>query len=155
MNTRSFSVLRVSIGLGLLSVTAAEQREPALAQTDVPDKLENFAPVTDDMLLRSNPENWISFRNGYSQMRSSSLNQIDAANVGELRLVWARAMQAGPQEVEPIVYNGVMFLVNVEDIVQAVRRDERRSPVGIQAPAAARHLKLDGDAIPIPERGDL
>ena len=29
-------------------------------------------------------------------------------------------MRAGPQEVEPVVYNGVMFLVNVEDIVQAL-----------------------------------
>jgi alcohol dehydrogenase (cytochrome c) len=29
-------------------------------------------------------------------------------------------MQAGYQEVEPIVYNGVMFLANVEDIVQAL-----------------------------------
>ena len=120
MNKRHFLALSVSTGLVLLSVTAAEQREPALAQTDVPDKLENFVPVTDDMLLRPNPENWISFRNGYSQWGYSSLNQIHAANVGELRLVWSRAMQAGPQEVEPIVYNGVMFLVNVEDIVQAL-----------------------------------
>ena len=120
MNKRYFSALSVSTGLLLLSVTAAEQREPALAQPDVPDKLENFVPVTDDMLLRPNPENWISFRNGYSQWGYSSLNQINAANVGELRLVWSRAMQAGQQEVEPIVYNGVMFLVNVEDIVQAL-----------------------------------
>ena len=29
-------------------------------------------------------------------------------------------MQPGPQEVEPIVYDGIMFLVNSEDIVQAL-----------------------------------
>ena len=97
MNKRCFSALSVSIGLVVLSVTAAEQREPALAQTDVPDKLENFVPVTDDMLLRPNPENWISFRNGYSQWGYSSLNQIHAANVAELRLVWSRAMRGMSQ----------------------------------------------------------
>ena len=41
-------------------------------------------------------------------------------HVGQLRMVWSRAMQPGPQEVEPIVYNGIMFLVNSEDIVQAL-----------------------------------
>ena len=40
--------------------------------------------------------------------------------MGELRLVWSRAMRHGFQEVEPIVYDGVMFLANVEDIVQAL-----------------------------------
>ena len=29
-------------------------------------------------------------------------------------------MQPGPQEVEPLVYDGIMFLVNSEDIVQAL-----------------------------------
>ncbi len=120
MNKRYWLALSVSTALVLLSLNAAGQREPARAQDGVPDKLKNFVPVTDDMLLRPNPENWISFRNGYNQWGYSSLNQINAGNVGELRLVWSRAMQHGPQEVEPIVYNGVMFLVNVEDIVQAL-----------------------------------
>ncbi len=120
MSKRSLRAVNVSTGLILLGLTAAGQWEPALAQADVPDKLKNFVPVTDDMLLRPKPENWISFRNGYSQWGYSSLNQITASNVGELRLVWSRAMRAGPQEVEPIVYDGVMFLVNVEDIVQAL-----------------------------------
>ena len=72
------------------------------------------------MLLRPEPEDWISFRNGYNLWGYSSLNQINRGNVGELRLVWSRAMRHGFQEVEPIVYDGVMFLANVEDIVQAL-----------------------------------
>ena len=71
-------------------------------------------------MLEPAPENWISFRNGYKLWGYSSLTQIDRGNVGELRLVWSRAMEAGWQEVEPLVYNGVMFLANVRDILQAL-----------------------------------
>lgn len=90
------------------------------AQEAVPAKLTGFVPVTDDMLMKPKPENWLSFRNGPRLWGYSSLDQINAGNVGQLRLVWSRAMQDGPQEVEPIVYNGVMYLANAEDIVQAV-----------------------------------
>jgi hypothetical protein len=40
----------------------------------------------------------------------SPLNQINDGDVGQLRMVWSRAMVDGPQEVEPIAYNSVMFL---------------------------------------------
>ncbi len=99
-----------------LTAVAAAQPDPA----PVPELLEDFVPVTDAMLREPPPENWIGFRNGYALWGYSPLDQIDAGNVGELRLVWSRAMQAGYQEVEPIVHDGVMFLANVEDIVQAL-----------------------------------
>ena len=89
-------------------------------QASVPAPLRDFVPVTDDMLRNPDPEDWISFRNGYALWGYSSLDQIHAGNVGELRLVWSRAMNEGYQEVEPIVYDGIMFLANVEDIVQAL-----------------------------------
>jgi alcohol dehydrogenase (cytochrome c) len=93
---------------------------PSETPAVVPEKLKDFVPVTDDMLLRPKPENWISFRNGYRLWGYSALNQINAGNVRQLRLTWSRAMQPGPQEVEPLVYDGIMFLVNSEDIVQAL-----------------------------------
>ena len=103
--------------LGLApSAEQAGAGEPAA----VPDLLQEFVPVTEDMLLQPRPENWISFRNGYSLWGYSPLSQIDTDSVGELRLVWSRAMREGYQEVEPLVYDGVMFLANVEDIVQAL-----------------------------------
>jgi alcohol dehydrogenase (cytochrome c) len=114
------SVMGASAGVILLTFGVAAQRSPTPARAVVPDKLKDFVPVTNEMLLRPNPENWIGFRNGYNLWGYSSLNEINATTVGDLRLVWSRAMQPGPQEVEPIVYNGVMFLVNSEDIVQAL-----------------------------------
>ena len=107
-------------GLAVLTLGVASGQAPAPAGTVVPALLRDFVPVTDEMLLRPEPENWISFCNGYNLWGYSSLDEIDAGNVGEMRLVWSRAMQHGYQEVEPIVYNGVMFLPNVEDIVQAL-----------------------------------
>ena len=97
----------VSVALLLLSVSIAAQRVvPTTAPAVVPEKLKGYVPVTDDMLLRPTPENWISFRNGYNLWGYSSLNQINAANVHELRLVWSLAMQPGPQEIvrAPRVY---------------------------------------------------
>ena len=119
-DSRWSSALIAAIGLVVLSLGAGAQQTPAPPQAPVPDLLQGFVPVTDDMLLRPEPENWISFRNGYNLWGYSSLSQINAGNVGELRLVWSRAMQEGYQEIEPTVYNGVMFLANVEDIVQAL-----------------------------------
>ena len=89
-------------------------------QPVIPALLESFVPVTPEMLRSPDPDDWISFRNGYALWGYSSLDQIDVDSVHELQLVWSRAMNEGYQEVEPLVYDGVMFLANVEDIVQAL-----------------------------------
>ena len=109
------------VALPLLPFSVAAQRFVASPdKPTIPEKLKNFVPVTDEMLRQPRAENWISFRNGYNLWGYSPLDQINVGNVGQLRLVWSRAMQTGPQEVEPLVYNGIMFLVNSEDIVQAL-----------------------------------
>jgi alcohol dehydrogenase (cytochrome c) len=107
----------VLLGCGVVS---AGQQTTNADEDATPALLRNLAPVTDAMLRQPDAEDWISFRNGYPLWGYSALDQLDTANVGELRLVWSRAMQRGYQEVEPIVYDGVMFLANVEDIVQAL-----------------------------------
>ena len=114
MTTRFWSALLVGGAFLALSLGTAAQ------QTSVPALLRDFVPVTDEMLREPDPEDWISFRNGYALWGYSSLDQIRAGNVGGLQLVWSRAMNEGYQEVEPIVYDGIMFLANVEDIVQAL-----------------------------------
>ena len=112
----------VGLALLLFAVTSAGQRRfvPGADTPPVPEALTSYTPVTDDMLRNPRPENWISFRNGYRLWGYSGLTGIDAASVGRLRQVWSQPMQSGPQEVEPIVYNGIMFLVQSQDIVQAL-----------------------------------
>ena len=153
MNLRPVSAL--CLAALLAGITAPGAWTPALAQEEVPELLRDYVPVTDEMLREPDPDDWITFRNGYPQWGYSTLDQIDADNVGELRLVWSRAMRAGPQEVEPTVYDGVMFLVNSEDIVQALDATtgdllweyRRRLPAGIGKP--------DRHALPLPQPGHL
>jgi len=45
---------------------------------------------------------------------------VNRQNVRELRLAWAVAMESGPQEQEPIVYRGVMYLPHTNGVVQAL-----------------------------------
>jgi len=86
----------------------------------VSKRLDAFVPITGDMLRHPRPDNWLTYRNGYSRWGYSPLNQIDERSVKDLRMVWSRAMMDGPQQVEPIVYNGIMFLANAQDVVQAL-----------------------------------
>ena len=72
----------VSAALLVLSVGATAQRfVPSPVPGVVPEKLKNFVPVTDDMLVRPKPENWITYRNGYNLWGYSSLDQINVGNV--------------------------------------------------------------------------
>ena len=122
MTNRPLAARTCLAGICLVGSALGAAAQPTAAPTQpvVPEMLRDFVPVTDEMLREPVPENWISFRNGYGLWGYSALDQITGDNVGELQLVWSRAMNDGYQEVEPIVYNGVMFLANVEDIVEAV-----------------------------------
>ena len=122
MTNRPLAARTCLAGICLVGCALGAAAQPTAAPTQpvVPEMLRDFVPVTDEMLREPVPENWISFRNGYGLWGYSALDQITGDNVGELQLVWSRAMNDGYQEVEPIVYNGVMFLPNVEDIVEAV-----------------------------------
>jgi alcohol dehydrogenase (cytochrome c) len=121
VNKLAVAAIAAFVAFSIVVPTGQAQRlVPTETPAVVPDRLKGFVPVTDDMLLRPKPENWITFRNGYGLWGYSALNQIDAGNVRQVRLAWSRAMQPGPQEVEPLVYDGIMFLANSEDIVQAL-----------------------------------
>jgi alcohol dehydrogenase (cytochrome c) len=51
----------------------------------------------------------------------SPLNQINRNNVSQLRLAWTRGMADGrTQESTPLVYDGIMYLPNSGDLIQAL-----------------------------------
>ncbi len=89
----------------------------------VPGKraIENFAPVTQAMLNDPSPNDWIMYRGNYAKWGYSALDQINRDNVGGLTLAWARAMVSpGITQSEPLVYNGIMFLPNTKNVIQAI-----------------------------------
>jgi PQQ-dependent dehydrogenase (methanol/ethanol family) len=80
-----------------------------------------FAPVTDAMLQKPDPAHWLMWRRTLDSWGYSPLDQINRGNVGRLRMAWTRGMGPGNiQEATPLVYNGVMYLPNPSDYIQAM-----------------------------------
>ncbi len=93
---------------------------PYLAQ------VKDFRPVTDAMLQKPDPANWLMWRRTLDSWGYSPLNQVNRANVSQLRLVWTRGLGPGnTQEETPLVYDGVMYIANPGDYIQAINAKSR------------------------------
>jgi alcohol dehydrogenase (cytochrome c) len=74
----------------------------------VPAKIDVRA---EDLLTQPVAANWISYNGDYSGRRFSSLTEINAANVSQLRAQWAfHAQNSNRLETTPVVVNGIMFV---------------------------------------------
>jgi alcohol dehydrogenase (cytochrome c) len=89
---------------------------PAAAQS----LLERYTPVTQAMLVDPPAGEWLMWRRTYDSWGYSPLDQIDTGNVATLRLAWAWTMEGGMQETTPLVHDGVMFLPQACDFIEAV-----------------------------------
>ncbi len=87
---------------------------PILAQED------RIRPVTDAELENPSPDEWLMWRRTLDGWGYSPLDQIDRGNVGDLRMVWSRALGPGRQQGTPLVRDGVMFMPNPQDVIQAI-----------------------------------
>lgn len=106
-------MIRPSLFHTLIITIASVTAIPAVHGTD-------FAPVTDAMLQNPDDADWLSFRRTTNSWAYSPLTQVDADNVRQLTLVWTRPIAEGIQEAAPLVYDGMMYLPNPNDIIQAV-----------------------------------
>jgi alcohol dehydrogenase (cytochrome c) len=88
----------------------------------VTGEVKNYVPVTDEMLRNPDPGDWLMVRRNYQAWSYSPLTQITTTNVKQLQLAWSWAMNdsAGANEPTPIVHNGIMYLANPGNIVQAL-----------------------------------
>jgi alcohol dehydrogenase (cytochrome c) len=84
-------------------------------------EVKNYVPVTDDMLLHPDPSDWLMVRGNYQAWNHSSLTQINRNNVRDLRLAWVWSMnEGGANEPTPLVHNGIIYIANTDNIVQAL-----------------------------------
>jgi len=84
-------------------------------------EVKNFTPVTDAMLRNPDPGDWLMVRRNYQGWSYSPLTEITRANVKDLKLAWVWAMQeGGANQPMPLVHNGIMYLVNPLNILQAL-----------------------------------
>ena len=148
MDTRN-GLSRAALLLMVLLVVAVG----VLGRIDVHAQTTQFVPVTDAMLQDPEPENWLMWRRTLDSWGYSPLDEIDRSNVDEIRMVWSRALAPGLQQGTPLVYNGVMYMPNPRDVIQAIdavtgdliweyRRDR---------PDDGNHAAHGGEAVP----GDL
>ncbi len=80
----------------------------------------DVVPVTDAMLREPAPEDWPMWRRTHDGWGYSPLDQIDRANVGDLRMVWTRALHEGSNQGTPLAYGGVLYMPNPGDVIQAL-----------------------------------
>jgi alcohol dehydrogenase (cytochrome c) len=117
---RSVVTGRPAIALQVGGQAAARASGPV--GLTVTGEVKNYVPVTDAMLRDPDPGDWLMIRRNYQAWSYSPLTQINTTNVKQLQLVWSWAMNdtTAANEPTPIVHNGIMFLANPGNIVQAL-----------------------------------
>ena len=114
--TRSSSASRCHLSLALAWMVLILGPNGARAQI-----ADTFVPVTDATLQNPASEDWLMWRRTLDGWGYSPLDQISRDNVGDLRMVWTRALSDGSlQQGTPLVYNGVMYMPNPRDVIQAI-----------------------------------
>jgi len=112
----------------------------------VAGEIENYVPVTDAMLANPPASDWLVLRHDYFASNYSTLNQITAANAGQLQLAWAMPMnEGGTQQTAPLVHNGVIFANNTGGIIQAI--DARKGKVIWQYNTGGTNIAARGIAL--------
>src|SRR5215831_11324023 len=98
LKNRAVRIARVVLIAGVALGAAAQSPESGHA----------FHPVTDAMLKKPPPADWLSFRGSLNAWGYSPLDQIDGRNVQTLHEVWSAPVVGS--ELTPLVHDGVMYL---------------------------------------------
>ena len=104
------------LALPIIALSAAGQAQ----QPQGNQAIRNLTPVTDAMLRNPPPGDWLMWRRTYDGWGYSPLDQINKTNVKNLKPAWTWSMTNGATEITPIVHDGVLFLFNYADKVQAL-----------------------------------
>ena len=81
---------------------------------------DEFVPVTDTMLQEPSPDDWLMWRRTLDSWGYSPLDQVNRENVSRLRMVWTRGLAPGRQEGTPLAYDGVLYMPQASDVIQAI-----------------------------------
>ncbi len=77
----------------------------------------SFAQVRYEDILKGPAENWLTYAGDYQGRRHSALKQITVENAGSLTPKWVyHVPKANGLRTNPIVYDGVMYVTNSNEI---------------------------------------
>ena len=105
-------------------VAMRERPEPAaptgLTVAGNTEDFVEFEPLTAERLANPDPADWPAMRRNPHAHSFSPLDQVNTDNVGNLTLEWVWNMHEGDSEPSPLVYNGIVYLINPGNVIQAL-----------------------------------
>ena len=128
---------------------AGEVTETATGRVVTYRPVEQFAPVLAADLTSPPDADWLHWRRTPDGQGYSPLSQINRSNVNDLQLAWAWGMEPGTSQTTPLVRDGILYLANQGDVIQALDAAEgtllweyrRRSPEGRGRGADSRSVR--------------
>ena len=114
MLKRNWRSTVLSLPILMLAGTAFAQ------QPQASDPIKNLTRVTDAMLRNPPAADWLMWRRAYNGWGYSPLDQINKDNVKNLQPAWTWSLSSGATETTPIVHDGVLFIFNAADKIQAL-----------------------------------
>ena len=111
MNKLKLTTTTAALSLLLLSGSAYAQDST---------RLDSYTSVTDETLLNPSDGDWLHWRRTYDGWGYSPLEQINKENVKNLGVAWTWSLTPGATETTPIVHDGVLYVHNNLDKIQAL-----------------------------------
>lgn len=79
-----------------------------------------FVPLTTALINNPDPADWPAHRRNPHAHSYSPLTQINTDNVANLSLEWVWNMHEGDSEPAPLVYGGIIYMINPGNVIQAL-----------------------------------
>lgn len=112
--------MQISVARQLLHAGMCIAATAFVSSVTAQSLLEDYTEVTLEDLANPPATDWLMWRRTANHWGYSPLDQINRDNVDTLRLAWAWTMEPGLQETTPLVHDGVMFLPQACDFIEAV-----------------------------------
>ena len=120
MLTGAVAEVSAASAAGRRAAAAGGERTAPVGVTETLREIADFVPVTEQELLNPDDGDWLIYRRTYDSQGFSPLDQINRSNVDDLRLAWVWAMRDGTNQPTPLVHDGVMYLANPGNVIQAL-----------------------------------
>jgi alcohol dehydrogenase (cytochrome c) len=82
--------------------------------------IDKFRNVSSEELANPAPADWTYWRRSPNSQGYTPLDQITTDNVSSLSLAWVWGMEAGRSQPAPLVRDGIIFIPNFGNVVQAL-----------------------------------
>jgi alcohol dehydrogenase (cytochrome c) len=82
--------------------------------------IDKFRNVSSEELANPAPADWTYWRRSPQSQGYTPLDQITTENVSSLSLAWVWGMEAGRSQPAPLVRDGIIFIPNFGNVVQAL-----------------------------------